>query len=180
MPGLGRAAPSLSWMTQRWSRTGRFPAPRTSSAKPSRSPRIFRNSCEQLRITNTRGQKDPTGFFCSVSTWTSFQSSCICRYLVAFRFVDLSGIFTPLLALGGLGASCLSADRVSAKACAASGTVWDVSALWCPGLRSPPPRFIHSACDPPNSHPGTLASVPASQAQFDLPPPPLFLPSLTH
>lgn len=50
--GWARAAPSLSWMTWRWSQTPRFPAQRTSSAKPSRSPRISRSCCELLRRTN--------------------------------------------------------------------------------------------------------------------------------
>lgn len=56
MAGWGRAAPSLSWMIWRWSQTPLFPAQRTSSAKPSRSPRISKSCCELLRRTNMRGQ----------------------------------------------------------------------------------------------------------------------------
>lgn len=59
--GWGRAAPSRSWMTWRWSRTRRFPAQRTSSARRSRLPRTSRSCCEPPRRTNTTGQprQDP-------------------------------------------------------------------------------------------------------------------------
>lgn len=60
----------------------------------------------------------------------------------------------------------LRADHVSVKVCVGSGTAWDVSALWCPGLRRPPLPFSRSASDPLTPPPGTQASVPASQAQF--------------
>lgn len=63
----------------------------------------------------------------------------------------------------------LWADHVSVKVCDGSGTAWDVSALWCPGLRRPPLPFIRSASDPLTPPPGTRASVPASQAQFYFP-----------
>lgn len=55
--GWGRAAPSRSWMTWRWSQTRRFPAQRTSFARRSRLPRISRSYCERLRRTNTTGQQ---------------------------------------------------------------------------------------------------------------------------
>lgn len=56
-----------------------------------------------------------------------------------------------------------------AKVCVVSGTASDVSARWCPGLRRPPLPYSHSASGPLTPPPGTLASVPASQAQFSFP-----------
>lgn len=56
MVGRGRAALSRSRMIWRWSQTPLFPAQRTSSAKPSRSPRTSKSYCELLRRTNTTGQ----------------------------------------------------------------------------------------------------------------------------
>lgn len=61
------------------------------------------------------------------------------------------------------------ASRASVKACVGSGTAWDASAPWSPGLRKPPLPSTRSASEPPILPPGTLASVPASQAQFPLP-----------
>ena len=58
------------------------------------------------------------------------------------------------------------AEDASARVCAGSGTVWGVSVPWCPGLRSPPLPSSRSASAPLTLPPGTLASVPASQAQF--------------
>lgn len=46
-------------MTWRWSRTRRFPAQRTSSARRSRLPRTSRSCCEPPRRTNTTGQPRP-------------------------------------------------------------------------------------------------------------------------
>lgn len=63
----------------------------------------------------------------------------------------------------------LRADHVNVKVCVGSGTAWDVSVLWCPGLRRPPLPFSRSASGPLIPPPGTLASVPASQAQFYFP-----------
>lgn len=62
--------------------------------------------------------------------------------------------------------SPLWADHVSVKVCVGSGTASDVSAHWCPGPRRPPLPSSHSVSGPLTPPPGTLASVPASQAQF--------------
>lgn len=99
-----------------------------------------------------------------------------CLYLLSFPLLLV--IFT--LPLHSTSTSIVSAsrcprpspvwaDHVSVKACVGSGTAWDVSALWCPGLRRPPLPFSRSASGPLTPPPGTLASVPASQAQFYFP-----------
>lgn len=73
--GWGRAAPSLSWTIWRWSRIPRCPAPRTSSAKPSRSPRTSRSCCGLLRRTNMTGQNLRSGsvFFQLSFPWLHFK-----------------------------------------------------------------------------------------------------------
>lgn len=83
------------------------------------------------------------------------------RNLSLHRYDD-SGVTAPDLAL-------LSAGRVSVKAHAGSGTAWDASALWSPGPRKQLLPSTRSASEPLTPPPGTLASVPASQAQCSLP-----------
>lgn len=186
--GWGRAAPSLSWTIWRWSRIPRCPAPRTSSAKPSRSPRTSRSCCGLLRRTNMTGQNLRSGsvffsfhFLGSILNlqFLFFHHNSViisCLYLLSFPLLLV--IFT--LPLHSTSTSIVSvsrcprpspvwADHVSVKACVGSGTAWDVSALWCPGLRRPPLPFSRSASGPLTPPPGTLASVPASQAQFYFP-----------
>lgn len=57
------------------------------------------------------------------------------------------------------------AGLLSVRVYAASDIVWDVSALWFLGLKSLYPPCSCSAFAPLTPPPGTLASVPAYQAQ---------------
>lgn len=85
--GWGRVALSLNLMIWRWTLTPRFPAQRTSSARPNRSPRISRSCCELLRRTNMTGQNEMKGFcfFYQFCIW--FIYICVC--FLNFRFLAL-------------------------------------------------------------------------------------------
>lgn len=89
--GWGKAAPSRSWTIPRRSLTPHCPARRTSSARPSRSPRTSRSCCEPLRRTNTTGR-------CLQENRQHFSCSLFCRNLEPaqlFAFSLLSYLHSP-------------------------------------------------------------------------------------
>lgn len=190
MAGWEKALLFLRWTTWIRSLTPHFPALKTSSGKQSRSPRISRSCCEQLRKTNTTGRNlkflnlssgfhlrlqfpntpPPSSSFCSVQLHLL---PMIFPCYLPFPALVSSSILLLSLWLWCHPASPstpqLLTDHVSVKVFVGSGTVWDVSALWCPGLRRPTHPFSHSTCGPLTPPPGTLASVSALQAQFQTP-----------
>lgn len=167
--GWEKVAPFQSWTPLKRSLTPRSPARRMSSARPSRSPRTSRSCCELLRRTNTTGQcrkeKNLLLFHVFFSVVNLNLFNC-----VHFLHSIFSHCTVPMIPPSPVPCPSPSrAGRASVKAHAASGTAWDASALWSPGLRKQPLPSIRSASDPLTPPPGTLASVPASQAQCSLP-----------
>lgn len=127
--GWGRAALFQSWMTWRWSQTPHFPARRTSSAKLSRSPRIFKSCCELLRRTNTTGQRVQRGSL----SYLPFEAHILLQLMnlillclvvcISCHFPWCSAILAlhplillhsaPLLSCSGITVSCLPLTPVS-------------------------------------------------------------------